>query len=176
MTKRLFETFRSIYTDDSSISFEAYSPLGGLSSRVLRIGGRQVVDMGNYCNTCSLLFQHLADPAQRVHLDAFADHLASGVSKREMFHVLDTIYPVLPQGAYEVSLLEMTPRLIHRGSSQDYFVTDRPLLWTSGTYRRVYTPVRITKRRRANNVATGKVCGDGRRGDPRPRRPARDHR
>jgi len=130
VTKRLFETFRSIHTDDSSISFEAYSPLGGLPSRVLRIGGRQVVDMGNYCNTCSLLFQHLADPAQRVHLDALADHLASGVSKREMFHVLDTIYPVLPQGAYEVSLLELTPRLIHRGSPQDYFVTDRPLLWT----------------------------------------------
>lgn len=130
MTKRLFETFRSIYTNDSSISFEAYSPLGGLPSRVLRIGGRQVVDMGNYCNTCSLLFQHLADPAQHVRLDALVDQLASGVSKRDVFHVLDAIYPVLPQGAYEVSLLEVTPRVVHRESPDDYFVSDRPLLWT----------------------------------------------
>ena len=130
VTKRLFETFRTVFTDDSPISFEAYSPRGGLPSRVLRIGGQQVVDMGNYCNTCSLLFQHLADPAQRVRLDTLADQLASGVSKREMFTVLNTVYPVLPQGAYEVSLLELTPRLVRRGSPQDYFVADRPLLWT----------------------------------------------
>lgn len=129
MSKRLFGTFHTVFADDSLLSFEAYSPRGGLPSRILRIGEQRVVDMGNYCNTCALLFKHLADPAQRVRLDALTDKLADGVTKRDIFKVLDLIYPVLPQGAYEVSLLELSPRLIRRGSPQDYFVADQPLLW-----------------------------------------------
>lgn len=131
MSKRLFQAYRSVFTSDSPLSFEDYSPLGGLPSRVLRVGGQRVVDMGNYCNTCALLFEHMADPAQRINVDRLAEQLAAGVPKREIFRVLNKVYPVLPQGAYEVSLLELRPRLVHRGSPQDYFVADQSPLWTS---------------------------------------------
>jgi hypothetical protein len=129
MSKRLAETFHTVFTDDSPLSIEAYSPFGGLPSRVLRIGGQRIVDMGNYCNTCALLFEHLADPDQHVRVSALAEQLANGVSKREMFNVLNQVYRVLPQGAYEISLLELMPCLVHRGSPQDYFAVDRSLLW-----------------------------------------------
>jgi hypothetical protein len=129
MSKRLSETFCTIFTDDSLLSFEDYSPHGGLPSRVLRIGGQQIVDMGNYCNTCALFFEHFADPEQRFQVDALADQLAGGVHKRNFFRILNEIYPLLPQGAYEVSLLELRPRFVRCGSPQDYFVTDQPLLW-----------------------------------------------
>jgi hypothetical protein len=130
VTRRLVGAFRTVFTEQSPLSFEAYSPRGGLPSRVLRFRGQRVVDMGNYCNTCALLFAHLANPAQRVSIEALAAQLASGIFTRDVFRVLETISPALPQGSYEVSLLEIAPHMVQRGSADDYFVTDRPLLWT----------------------------------------------
>jgi hypothetical protein len=96
---------------------------------VLRIGGKRIVDMGNYCNTCALLFEHMANPRQRVSVTELADHLKRGVRRYEFYGVLPKVIPVLPRGGYEIALLEMQPRLVQRGSADDYFVAEQAPLW-----------------------------------------------
>lgn len=124
---------RTQFAEDTAITIEDYSPHGGVPHRVLRVGSKRVVDMGNRCNTCAWLFSHLADPPRRVVTDALAENLRQGLSltKGYWWKVIDAIFPLLPRGAYEISLLRLTPVPVQPGTPEDYFISEQLPLWES---------------------------------------------
>jgi len=124
------------FADDTPITIEAYSPYGGIPSRMLRIGGKRVMDMGNTCNTCDLLFSHFANPPKRVVIERLAERLRQGIAptpghwSAHWAKAITEVFPLLPRGAYEINLLQLTPRLVRPGTPDDYFVSEQLPLWS----------------------------------------------
>jgi hypothetical protein len=83
--------------------------------RRLTLRGVPTFELNLWCGTCPALFKKLAEP-ERVDLGLANLQLNAGLAEIDD-QVMRVYGTVLPESAYTVLLLEVTPRLVEAGSS-----------------------------------------------------------
>ncbi len=127
----LLKTIRvSIHNPDSRISFETK---GGGSwkvwDRYLCIDGRPAWHIGNICGTCAFFFERQEGTAQKASPSQVSELLRAGLETLDLNFVQSVGSTILPTGQYRVSLLRLTPQLVHAGGPTDYFSHEQLELW-----------------------------------------------
>jgi len=115
-----------------SKSLLSFATRGGGSwetwDRFITIEGKDAYHIGNICGTCSFFFQRLGGANQSLNPQKFQNELTYGLTG-----LTDTqaalLSELLPDGAYEASLLFRIPRLVTPGQTDDYFCREQPALW-----------------------------------------------
>ena len=95
--------------------------------RQLTLRGLPVFELNQWCGTCPALFQKLTDP-EAADLRLADRRLGVGLDGIDD-DVLRVYGQVLPESAYTVLLLEVTPSLVHPGSRCDYFSHEQVATW-----------------------------------------------
>jgi hypothetical protein len=96
-------------------------------ARRLTLRGASVFELSLWCGTCPALFKKLAEP--EVADLGLANELLNAGLDRIDDQVLQVYGTVLPESAYTVLLLEITPRLVEPGSPSDYFTHEQVMTW-----------------------------------------------
>ena len=94
----------------------------------LTVDGEPAYELGNQCDTCVFFFERLDGANGSVQVGSMGDRLRAGITELDQ-PLLDAVAPGLPLGEYRCLLLELAPRLVELGSSDDYFATEQRLLW-----------------------------------------------
>ena len=96
--------------------------------RFLTVEGKPAYYLGNVCGTCSFLFERLDGANQSISPGEISDSLRQGLKDIDN-SLIAKIKPILPEGDYVVSLLEVVPDLVLPGSGSDYFAKEQIELW-----------------------------------------------
>lgn len=118
-----------IKNSNSILAFEK-SGGGGLDEwdRYITIDGKKAFHIGNVCGTCEFFFERLEGANQGISSEEISTTLQTGISKLDS-EFLSKVSFILPDGDYEVSLIEMTPTLVDLGEEEDYFSNEQVQVW-----------------------------------------------
>lgn len=83
--------------------------------RFITIEGKDAYHLGNICGTCSFFFQRLSGASQSLNPREFQNELSSGLTGLTDPQAA-VLSELLPDGAYEASLLFRTPPPDNTGS------------------------------------------------------------
>lgn len=119
----------SIRDSNSVLAFET---AGGAHweawDRYLTIEGEKAFHIGNICGTCEFFFERLEGANQDASPREVISALEKGVSKLDD-DLLSKVSPILPDGDYTVSLMEVKPGLVAPGTEEDYFTNEQVRVW-----------------------------------------------
>lgn len=124
----------SIEGSDSILAFETAS--GGhwdAWDRYITIQGKRAFHIGNICGTCEFFFERLEGANQGVSPREISTELQAGISQLDD-DLLSKVSLILPNGDYEVSLLEVKPKLVDLGTEDDYFSNEQLHVWGIDEY------------------------------------------
>jgi hypothetical protein len=132
MSKVIDRTSRSINESNSIISFETTGG-GGWEKwdRYLCIEGKKAFHIGNICGTCEFFFERLGGANgtnQGVSPKDISKAFQEGLSNLDNKFLSD-VSLILPNGDYEVSLIEVNPKFIELGEEADYFSNEQVDVW-----------------------------------------------
>lgn len=96
--------------------------------RFLTVEGKPAYHIGNVCGTCSFFFERLDGANQSISPIEISDNLRQGLKDIDD-SLLGKIKPILPEGDYVASLLEVVPVRVLPGSASDYFAKEQVELW-----------------------------------------------
>ena len=96
--------------------------------RFLTVEGKPAYHLGNVCGTCSFFFERLEGANQSISPTEISDSLRQGVADIDD-SLLGKIKPILPEGDYVASLLDVVPDRVLPGSASDYFANEQVELW-----------------------------------------------
>lgn len=129
MTKILQQTEKVIHESHSIVDFMTE---GGehwpVWDRFITLEGKKAYHIGNVCETCAFLFERMEGTNKRIGPQELSDRLKEGVDNLDT-ELVETISALMPIGAYQVYLLEVTPKLVLPGSETDYFSHEQTELW-----------------------------------------------
>jgi hypothetical protein len=127
---RILDKLRYKNTDSESIiTFETTG--GGdwkVWDRFISLKGKKAYHIGNICGTCSFFFERLEGANTNVSPKQVSSELRTGI-KNINNDFITAISKIIPDGDYEVCLLEVNPKLIEIGSSSDYFANEQIEYW-----------------------------------------------
>ncbi|WP_164219233.1 hypothetical protein [Virgibacillus sp. YIM 98842] len=119
----------SIKDSASKLSFET---AGGGNwdewDRYISIEGKKAFHIGNICGTCEFFFERLDGANQGISPKVVSTALQEGISKLDD-EFLSKVSLILPNGEYEVSLIEANPKLVDLGKEEDYFSNEQIQVW-----------------------------------------------
>ena len=96
--------------------------------KVLTVAGKSAYHIGNIGGTCEFFFERLEGANQSVSPAEIADQLKHGLKEIDGA-LLEKIKPILPDGEYIATLLEVVPKSVLPGSRSDYFCNEQIDLW-----------------------------------------------
>lgn len=96
--------------------------------RYITIHGKRAFHIGNICGTCEFFFERLEGANQGVSPREISTELQVGISQLDS-DLLSKVSLILPNGDYEVSLLEVKPKLVDLGTEDDYFTNEQLQVW-----------------------------------------------
>jgi hypothetical protein len=112
----------------SRLQFEIERGPVGIGDRYLLIDGNRAYELGNTCQTCSLLFRRLPGATKSAQIENTGEALRKGiVSLHE--EVVTTIGLELPEDEYLISLAEATVSPVLPGDKHDYFAVEQIASW-----------------------------------------------
>lgn len=112
----------------NSASILAFETAGGDWDRYITIEGRKAFHIGNICGTCEFFFERLDGASQGISQREISRALQTGISKLDS-DLLSMVAFILPNGNYEVSLMEVKPKLVDLGTEGDYFSNEQIQVW-----------------------------------------------
>lgn len=122
----------------NSESILAFATAGGghweAWDRYLTIDGEKAFHIGNICGTCEFFFERLEGANQGVSPREVSSTLQEGISKLTD-DLLFKVSPILPEGDFTVSLMEVNPRLVDPGAGDDYFLNEQVQVWGIDSFR-----------------------------------------
>jgi hypothetical protein len=96
--------------------------------RFLTVDGKAAYHIGNVCGTCAFFFERLDGANQSISAAELSDNFRKGLKDVDD-SMLGKIKPILPNGDYVASLLEVIPDRVLPGSGIDYFANEQVALW-----------------------------------------------
>ncbi|MGO9112780.1 MAG: hypothetical protein ACLP9L_26400 [Thermoguttaceae bacterium] len=96
--------------------------------RFLTVEGKPAYHIGNICGTCSFFFERLAGANGSIDASAVRDALNSGLESIDS-EAAQALHTFLPSGKYRAFLLDITPRMVTLGTSDDYFSNEQVQTW-----------------------------------------------
>lgn len=96
--------------------------------RYLTVDRKPAFHMGNICGTCAFLFERLEGADQKIAARQISDQLQVGLVDIPG-ELLSAVSELVPMGEYVAILLEIQPRKIALGSSEDYFASEQLALF-----------------------------------------------
>jgi hypothetical protein len=127
MSSVLDKTTHSVQGSSAQVSFRD-DRSGDGPWRSLLIAGRPAYNLGTMCDTCGFLFERMNGANQSVSPDEIASALRGGISELDK-EVIRAAGQALPDGAYNVALLELVPKLVWPGDEGDYFTHEQLEVW-----------------------------------------------
>jgi hypothetical protein len=116
---------RVVTQSASVIGFEApRGPGWPVWNRYLTVEGKRAYHLGNVCGTCGYLFERMEGANGTIDVGALTGRLAEGVEALDD-DLVDALALLMPAASYRVALLQLRPRLIQLGTTDDYFVTEQ---------------------------------------------------
>lgn len=133
--KRLLDKRTAKITSTSPLSFETTGDTSWpVWDRFVAVNGQNIYHIGNVCGTCSFFFEKLVDFKYSINPKEAIDKLNLGLSSIDD-KTIETISIIIPSGFYEISLLNIHPKLVEVGQDGDYFTKEQVDLWgTAGYY------------------------------------------
>jgi hypothetical protein len=129
MTQLLDHSAITVSSSNSPIDFEyEQRPPGALAIRHLSVQGQRAIEFGVRCDTCAFLFERISDSGQGLSTPALAQRLRDGVAELTP-DLLDKAALLLPDGDYQVMLLELAPHGVSPGDTDDYFTHEQLTMW-----------------------------------------------
>lgn len=132
MTKIINKKSWSIKDSKSIISFETTGGGGWKEwDRYITIEGKKAFHIGNICGTCSFFFERLEGAngsVQKISPRDISKTFQQGISNLNN-DFLSSVSKILPNGEYEVSIMEVNPEFIELGTNQDYFSNEQIKVW-----------------------------------------------
>lgn len=129
MSALIYKTKINIESTNSIVDF---ATKGGehieVWDRYLTIEGKPAYHIGNVCDTCTFFFERLNGANQNVSSDEFAQYLREGLHLPDA-KLIELVGKIMPSGEYAVLFLETAPKIIHLGSTDDYFSNEQVMLW-----------------------------------------------
>ncbi|MHA6250394.1 hypothetical protein [Oceanobacillus sp. CAU 1775] len=117
---------------EDSNSIIAFETAGGghwaAWDRYLTIEGKKAFHIGNICGTCEFFFERLPGASTGVSPREISKTLEQGLTNLDN-DLLSKVSAILPTGEYEVSLIEVTPKLVELGTKEDYFFNEQVQIW-----------------------------------------------
>lgn len=129
MSRLLHKDKITIKDSKSVVSFDKKG--GGdweVWNRYISIEGKPAYEIGNICGTCSFYFERLEGANQSVNTEETIQQLNDGLSSLDRA-VVEKVSAIIPDGNYEVLLLNVFPKLVTLGTNQDYFANEEVKLW-----------------------------------------------
>src|SRR6266487_1343858 len=112
-------------------------------SRYLTIDDVPAYQIGYSCGTCGLVLRRQPGaPASRLSVDKVRARLTAGLHNLDP-DVIEAFSEQLPRGDYLVMLLDVQPRLVTPGSSDDYFAAEGPAAWQNEEFEYAIDPANI---------------------------------
>lgn len=116
-----------------SASELSFTTTGGSSwtvwDRFISYGGEQLFHIGNICGTCAFFFSQLKnDLKSGIRVDPVRDILNKGLQSLDD-HTTGQLKTILPDGKYQIFLMEIMPYLAKFNTKGDYFKEDQSALW-----------------------------------------------
>ncbi len=96
--------------------------------RFLTIEGKRAYHLGNICGTCAFFFERLGGANCSIDASAVRDAVNAGIESFDS-EAAQAFRALLPSGNYKALLLDITPKLITLGSSDDYFASEQVQTW-----------------------------------------------
>jgi hypothetical protein len=112
MPKLLDKTNRTVTDSRSAIGFATTG--GGaweVWDRYLTVDGKHAYHVGNVCGTCAFFFERMEGANKGIEVGALASTLADGVTDLDAA-LVDTLAQLMPNSAYVVALLRVTPQRV----------------------------------------------------------------
>lgn len=126
---RLIDNHRiTIKNSKTIVSFENNGEYWKKWDRYISIEGKQAYHIGNVCGTCEFFFERLEGANQTINPKEAIEELNIGLNSINN-KTIDIISEIIPNGEYEILLLEISPKLINLSTQDDYFVKEQTDLW-----------------------------------------------
>jgi hypothetical protein len=126
---RLLDLREGIFgSRESPIGFEPDGSDASAWERFLTVNGVRAYYLGNFCNTCSFMFERLPDARRLDDEPVAVEALGAGLVDLAD-PAVQILSGLLPVGGYAVCMLETLPRLVAPGSAGDYFTHEQVALW-----------------------------------------------
>ncbi len=112
----------SVDRSESVVAFGRHSSATGLAqNRYLSIDGIEAFDLGFPCDSCTMLFRRVSSAELAISPHAVSEALNAGLTGINE-PLLNTLSSVVPVGDYLAVLTTIRPRLVRRGTPDDYFM------------------------------------------------------
>jgi hypothetical protein len=116
---------RAITQSASIIGFETpRGPGWPVWNRYLTVHGKRAYDLGLICGTCGYLFERMEGANDTIDVGTLTDRLSKGIGMLDD-GLVDTLALLMPTASYRVVLLQLRPRLVQLGSTDDYFAAEQ---------------------------------------------------
>jgi hypothetical protein len=129
MSSLIDKASMKIEDSDSVISFET---TGGGSwevwDRYLTIEGKKAYHIGNICGTCAFFFERMEGANRSISPREISEQLRHGIKNIDN-SLLTTISTIIPNGDYNVCLLNINPSIVELGEEKDYFANEQVETW-----------------------------------------------
>ena len=96
--------------------------------RFLTIEGKRAYHIGDPCETCKFFFKRLGGASRSIDASAVRDALNAGLESLDS-NAARAFQALLPSGNYKAFLLEIAPKLVTLGTSDDYFFNEQVQTW-----------------------------------------------
>lgn len=125
MPKLLDKTNRTVTDSRSAIGFATTG--GGaweVWDRYLTVDGKHAYHVGNVCGTCAFFFERMEGANKGIEVGALTSTLAEGITDLDTA-LVDTLAQLVPDSAYVVALLRLTPQRVQLLGTNDYFAFEQ---------------------------------------------------
>jgi hypothetical protein len=113
---------RVVTQSASIIGFETRGP--DWPNHYLTVHGKRAYHLGIVCGTCAYLFERMDGANGTIDVGALTDRLSKGVGTLDD-DLVDALALLMPATPYRVALLQLRPRLVRLGSTDDYFAAEQ---------------------------------------------------
>ncbi len=129
MKRLLDKRTTEIVSSNSPITFETTgSDMWKVWDRFIAVNGKNIYHIGNICGTCSFFFEKLVDNKNSIKPKETIDKLNVGLDSIDD-NTIDILSKIIPNGLYEIALINIKPRLVEVGQNADYFANEQVDLW-----------------------------------------------
>lgn len=127
MKRLLDKRTTKVVSSNSPLKFETTGGSEGWD-RFIAFDGQNIYHIGNVCGTCSFFFERLIDCQKSINPNETIDKLNLGLTYIDD-NTLDILREIIPNGFYEIALLNINPKYVLLGQAADYFANEQVDLW-----------------------------------------------
>lgn len=129
MTRILHKDVKEIKNSKSIVSFDNKGDgQWDVWNRFISIDGKPAYEIGNICGTCNFYFERLEGAKKGMYPSKVIEQLNEGLQSLDQ-STIDKISEIIPNGKYEVLLLNAQPKFVELGTNKDYFANEVAKLW-----------------------------------------------